>query len=559
MKKKILYGAKVVGRMCRLLGLFSLLTAAGLGPIAASGGNASGEGPLPAGWGGDAYGDLAVGVPAEQVVGKDRGGVVNVLYGTGSGLSARDQMWYQGLSSIEGVVETGDRFGSALAAGDLNGDGYADLAVGVPFDKVEGTSSAGAVNVLYGTDSGGLSEAENELWHQNITGVAGVAETGDQFGSALIIGDFNGDSYDDLAVGVPYEDIDGAGDAGAVNVLYGVNYGLAVGGTQLWHQNSPGMSGVAESNDRFGYALAAGDLDRDGYDDLAVGIPGEMVDDMDYAGAVTVLYGSAAGLLAERHQVWHQDSPAIAGVAEFGDSFGAALAAGDLNGDGYEDLAVGVPSEEVDGSASAGAVNVLYGSSGGLWAVGNEVWSQNSASVAGASEVGDDFGAALAIGDLDGDGYDDLAVGVPDEALDGTVSAGAVNVLYGTLGGLSAARGQMWHQNSPDVIDAAEIGDGFGFALAAGDLDGDGNDDLIVGVPYEEVEGAASAGAVNVLYGSESGLSAAWNQMWHQNSPAVTGTAEAGDRFGYALAVLPHGPIEYRAYLPLVMSAQTGP
>ena len=153
-------------------------------------------------------------------------------------------------------------------------------------------------------------------------------------------------------------------------------------------------------------------------------------------------------------------------MPEEDDLFGAALTAGDFNGDGYADLAIGVPGEDIVNNSEddGGAVNVIYGSANGLIAAGNQLWDQGSTSIAGAPEAGDRFGRALTAGDYNGDGYADLAIGVPFEDIDNNSEddGGAVNVIYGSSNGLTAAGNQIWDQGTPSVLGAAEAGDVFG-------------------------------------------------------------------------------------------------
>ena len=125
-----------------------------------------------------------------------------------------------------------------------------------------------------------------------------------------------------------------------------------------------------------------------------------------------------------------------------------------------------------------------------------------------------------------------------------------MNVLYGSATGLTATGNQLWNQDSPGIDDTAEAIDIFGWALAAGDFDGDGYDDLVIGVPYEDIGAVGNAGAVNVLYGSATGLTATGDQFWHQDITNILGVAEANDYFGWALAAIPGSTHE--VYLPLI-------
>lgn len=278
--------------------------------------------------------------------------------------------------------------------------------------------------------------------------------------------------------------------------------GLTASGSQLWHQDSPGIEDAAEAEDIFAGTLARGDFDNDGVDDLAVGVPREDIGGVMMVGAVAVLYGSGNGLTSGDDQLWHQDSPGIEGTGEAGDSFGYALTAGDFNGDGTGDLAVAVYEEDVGGAVNAGALAVLYGSAGGLTGSDDQFWHQDSPGIEDAAEGNDHFGVPLTRGDFNGDGVDDLAVGVFLESIGGTTGAGAVAVLHGSGTGLTDSMNQFWHQDSPGIEDTAEASDYFGGALAGGDFDGDGADDLAVGVPLEDVGATVDAGALVILRGS---------------------------------------------------------
>jgi hypothetical protein len=332
--------------------------------------------------------------------------------------------------------------------------------------------------------------------------------------------DFDNDGFGDLAVGAPTESLGASSQAGAVSVLYGTASGLSGSRSQLFTQDTSGVPGAAEPGDRFGAALAAGDFDHDGFADLAVGASLEDAGTIRDAGAVTVLYGSASGLTASGSQLFTQ----VSGVVEQGDRFGSALAAPDLDGDGFAELVAGAPLEDAGGAVDAGVVSVLYGSLSGLTSRGGRSFTQ-----VGAVEQGDRFGSALAVGDFNNNGFADLAAGAPLEDVGTARDAGAVTVLYGSAGGLTASGAWTFTQ----VAGAVEAGDRFGYALAAGDFTNDGFADLAAGAPLEDVGTTRDAGAVSELHGAAAGLITTSGRLHTERS--FTGP-QSGDQFGSALA-----------------------
>jgi hypothetical protein len=270
----------------------------------------------------------------------------------------------------------------------------------------------------------------------------------------------------------------------------------------------------------------AGDFNGDGFPDLAIAAPGESVGSATGAGDVHVVYGSGSGLGSGSSQTWTQNDLGGGEGAAAGNMFGAALAAGDFNGDGYAELAIGAPGEDVGSNGDAGAVHILYGSADGLAASGEQTLTQGSDGIADRAE------ARRFVRDRAGSGRPQrrwqrrprgrCPLGGGRHGRRRRCGERHLRLRRRPGRGRQPALDpeQRRHQRQ------SGSGDSFGTALAAGDLNGDGSADLAVGAPSEGVGTAAGAGAVNVIYGSGGGLTAAGNQLWTEDSPSVNGMAE---------------------------------
>ncbi|MDA8019368.1 MAG: integrin alpha [Thermoanaerobaculia bacterium] len=475
---------------------------------------------------GDGLDDLAVGAPDEA-----DGGLVAIYLGGADGL--------QHFVNLSIDAEPGDRYGAALAIADFRGNGFRELAIGIPGKVVNGDDNAGEVMVVgfptlkalqrvpaadrlveVETSTRGLIVVTTTVFSQ--APLAGAVEAGDLFGSSLATGDLSGDGIDDLAIGVPGEDVNTllgvASDAGAVNIVYGSDGGgLDNDGNHLLNEETGNVVLNANADEQFGFSLSIGQYLGSQIADLAVGIPGELETGAIAAGAVMVFPGADGGLDPVLEEiVWRQNVDDVLGTAGDGDAFGFALADGDFDSDGYTDLAIGVPGETELGGNQTGAVQILYGGPIGLEAFGNQFFVESV--IDPAFDPFDRFGEALASGDFDDDGWDDLAIGAPLDNSLGVANSGEVTVLYGgSPFGLSFADFQVFDML---FFGGLEIGDEFGFSLAAGRFDSSSAEHLAVGVPGREVAGFGAAGAAvlvrsQVLFkdGFEDGLVGVWSDV----------------------------------------------
>jgi hypothetical protein len=407
--------------------------------------------------------DLAVGLPGYQSAGEPDGGAVVVLRGTRRGPVAKDQLITRDTAGVPGVPYGDDALGASLASADFDHDGYADLAVGVPGDR--------AVYVLRGS-AVGLSG----VGMQRIELAPPEPEFFSPIHASLAAADFNGDSYADLAIGTDTIRLHVGGRAGvserpdrvireprslATNFGEVLAFGdvngdgaldlVEAGSGSAESTDEPGPSGhvvycpgTADGPRRcrriFGRrpgpaALAVADVTGDGYGDIVEGVPviRRYGDDEEVPGAVRLLRGGPRG--PRRAMTIHPDSPGVPGDSAGSDQFGASVATGDLDHDGFADIVVGAPG--VDNWR--GRVTIIRGAAGGYARSGNTAFDESGRGIPGRPRRFRFFGAAVSVLDSDGDRWRDVIVGAPG-ARDRQRGFGAVTVLRGLRRDLALGR-----------------------------------------------------------------------------------------------------------------------
>ncbi|MFE7132386.1 FG-GAP-like repeat-containing protein [Streptomyces sp. NPDC057638] len=401
----------------------------------------------------------------------------------------------------------------ANAASDFNGDGYGDLVVSQSAGTVDGKAEAGAVVVLYGSKTG-VSSARKQVITQNSPGVPGTAEAYDRFGAQTVTGDFDHDGFTDLAVSASGEDITLGTtyrrNAGQLAIVWGGKNGLTRHGGVTAAQTEP-----TAADWRRGSSLAAGDFNGDGRPDLAAG-------DHSAGRGGEVLYGPIS-------RTGKPKSTVNLGVKNASTKVSTALDAGDVTGDGIGDLLIQVFhgwNEHVPGPS----IEIYRGTKKGMVRSGHVTNAQGWR--LGASGTADGH---VAVGDVNKDGYADIAVG-GGESRSYPHKRNEITLVFGGPQGQSTTREpQVITQETFAVPDDTEDGDDFGHALSIADTNGDGHGDLAIGARGEGKMNLPYGGQVTVLLGGKRGVVGDGARVYQQGTPGIPAKPVPHDHFGSAV------------------------
>ena len=464
--------------------------------------------------------------------------------------------------TVEGI-NPDDRSGySVSTAGDINGDGYDDIVIGAQAADPDGHESAGETYVVFGTQAGFDSVVDLGAMY----GITGFILEGidpyDYSGQVHTAGDVNDDGYSDLVIGAYKADPQGNSAAGETYLVFGKSSEFA---PNISLESLDGNDGLIlegiDADDYSGRSVStAGDFNGDGYDDILIGAPAADPGGKESAGETYVVFGKQDGFTARvaLDALDGLEGIVLEGVAPYDGSGRSVSTAGDFNGDGYDDILIGAYKADPEERSAAGETYLVFGKSKPFDASMNlgTLDGTNGLTLKGI-DSGDWSGYTVSTaGDFNGDGYDDILIGAMTATPDSRQKAGEAYVVFGTQSKLDAilALSSLDGTNG-FILEGINAWDYSGCEVsAAGDVNGDGYDDILIGAMHANPDGNNKAGETYLLYGRPNGFSASldFTSLDGTNGFVLKGI-ESNDLSGQSLAAV--GDINGDSYGDILIGA----
>ena len=445
-------------------------------------------------------------------------------------------------------AEFNDHSGWEIACGDINGDGYMDIIIGAPYANPGGRHDAGETYIVFGADF--ITPIVIDLSTESADITVYGDDAGDRSGGAVASGDINSDGYGDIIIGASVTDPRGGVQAGETYVIFGDDFTPPI---VIDLSTNPANITVYgdDADDRCGQAVASGDVNGDGYDDMLIGAPGADHYGYDVVGETYVIFGDSFPWPPYTIDLDCQSAGITICGDDDGDLSGSATASGDVNDDGYHDIIIGAYSADTYGGINSGETYVIFGSSSPPATI--DLHTESADITIYGDDANDESGFAVASGDINNDGYHDIIIAAPCADRPGGTDAGETYVIFGGEivpiiidvvagqgpGAASYARDfNALNGNLLKTFKAFGPGNANGeVSVAKGDVTGDGVPDIVV------VQRSLGASSYVRVFTQDGGLLWTFRAFGPGNTNGMVNVAVGDvDRDGVGEIVVSQGP-----------------